>query len=98
MHFFARCVTSVVEQFQCQSSKQGWTDFVIIDHIFTSLAKIMDLSVKHSMSLANGLHNGYMFPVTHSDTLCPQTEKALPSIANQEQTLQVALMAAAPFR
>lgn len=40
----------------------------------------------------------YVFPMEHSDIPCSQIEKVLPSISNQEQTLQVALMAAVLFR
>lgn len=40
----------------------------------------------------------YVFPMVHSDILRSQTEKVLPSVSNQEQTLQVALTAAFPFR
>lgn len=31
----------------------------------------------------------YVFPLVHSDIPCSQTEKVLPSVSNQEQTLQV---------
>ncbi len=36
----------------------------------------------------------YVFPMVHSDILRSQTERVLLSVSNQEQTLQVALMAA----
>ena len=39
----------------------------------------------------------YVFPMVHSDMRCPRTEGAA-SVSNHEQTLQMALMAAFPFR